>query len=429
MKMRVLLLLLSVFFSLIISADRLPDSCRNAWTSGLDPVGFPQGAGVNIHFTEARPGEIKMIADAGFRWVRMDFIWDLTEKERGRYDFSPYDRLMAALEPHGIRALFILDYGNSLYTPDKAVRTEEARQAFARWAVAAAKHFAGRGIIWECFNEPNVPLFWPPKPNVEEYVALALAVGRSFRAAVPDEKLIGPATLGIDFDFLEACFKAGLLQYWSAVSVHPYRQTNAEIAPNEYCLLREMISRYKPPSDKYRPIPIVSGEWGYSSVWPGMTEEKQAQLVARQRLTNVANGVPVSIWYDWQDDGSDLDEPEHHFGLVRHTYQPGRDPSFQPKPSYLAAKTVNQFLDGFSFQKRLAVGSDSDYVLIFARGTEQRIAAWSTSPGAQRVTIPVETQSFTMMRYTGENAGELLARGSSLIVDISRAPVYLLPRK
>lgn len=190
-----------------------------------------------------------------------------------------------------------------------------------------------------------------------------------------------------------------------------------------------MISRYRPPSDKYRPIPIVSGEWGYSSVWPGMTEEKQAQTVARQRLTNIANGIPISIWYDWQDDGSDQDEPEHHFGLVRHMYLPGRDPAFQPKASYVAARTVNQFLDGFSFQKRLVVGSDSDYVLIFSRGTEQRVAAWSTAPGAQRVTIPVGSPSFTMMRYTGENAGEVLARGSRLTVDISRAPIYLLPRK
>src|SRR5918992_702601 len=137
MKIRAVLLLFSVLLSLITGADRLANSCKDAWTAGLNPSTFPQGIGVNIHFTDARPGEVKMIADAGFRWVRMDFKWDLTEKERGRYDFTPYERLMAALEPHGIRVLFILDYGNPLYTEDKAVRGEAARQAFARWAVAA----------------------------------------------------------------------------------------------------------------------------------------------------------------------------------------------------------------------------------------------------------------------------------------------------
>jgi hypothetical protein len=74
----------------------------------------PDGLGVNIHFTDARPGELEMLAAAGFHWVRMDFFWGGTEKRRGEYDFSAYDRLLAALEAQKLRALFILDYGNPL---------------------------------------------------------------------------------------------------------------------------------------------------------------------------------------------------------------------------------------------------------------------------------------------------------------------------
>src|SRR6185436_14064587 len=103
----------------------------------------------------------------------------------GRYDFAAYDRLMAGLELHKLRALFILDYGNPLYDNGAPPRTDVSRQAFVRWSVAAAKHFAGRGVIWEIYNEPNHSMFWPPRPNAQEYVALALAVGRAFRDAVP----------------------------------------------------------------------------------------------------------------------------------------------------------------------------------------------------------------------------------------------------
>jgi len=53
----------------------------------------PEGLGVNIHFTDPKPGEMDMLSQGGFRWVRMDFAWDATERERGRYDFSAYDRL------------------------------------------------------------------------------------------------------------------------------------------------------------------------------------------------------------------------------------------------------------------------------------------------------------------------------------------------
>src|SRR2546430_11268832 len=51
--------------------------------------------------------DLKMIADAGFRWVRMDFVWADTEHERGRYDFSAYDRLMQSLDQFKLHALFI----------------------------------------------------------------------------------------------------------------------------------------------------------------------------------------------------------------------------------------------------------------------------------------------------------------------------------
>lgn len=436
MKLRLALILLTLFLSLSISADRNTSNCPAAWSPAFSPQTFPQGPGVNIHFTDPQPGEIRMIADAGFRWVRMDFKWDATERERGRYDFSAYDRLMSALDQSKIGALFILDYGNPLYTVDKAVRTEEARQAFARWAVAAAKHFQGRGVIWEMFNEPNIKMFWPPRPKVDEYIALALAVGRAFRAEVPGEKLIGPATSGIDFPFLEACFKAGLLDYWSAVSVHPYRQSGPEEAANEYCRLRQMIARYRSPRDGTtrgseqvaageEEIPIISGEWGYSSVWRNMNEEKQGEMFAREMLTNAANRIPISIWYDWSDDGSDPDEAEHHFGLVRNAYQPGRAQVYEPKPAYAAAKTVSEFLDGYRFEKRLPVGSNDDYVLAFAKGGERRVAAWTTSAIKHRVVIPVGAGSFTLTKHNGERSGTISANQQGLTIEMSMAPMYV----
>ena len=426
--MRFTALLLSLLVSLSACTHRAAERCVDAWTPHALPQSFPSGFGVNIHFTDPEPGEMKMIADAGFRWVRMDFKWDLTERERGRYDFAPYERLLRALDEHGIRALFILDYGNPLYTADKAVRTEQARQAFARWAVAAAKHFAGRGILWELFNEPNVSIFWPPKPNVNEYIALAQTVSRMWRTEVPNEELIGPATSGLDFDFLEPVLKAGLLEYWSAVSVHPYRQTNPEIVSDEYCLLRETIARYR-PAPNGRAMPIISGEWGYSSVWRGMNEQIQGELLARQFLTNVANGIPISIWYDWRDDGPDPREPEHHFGLVRHRHYPGRTPLYDPKPAYHAAKTLNAFLNGYTFDKRIGVGSDGDYVLLFRSRGDYRIAAWTSSPVTHRVTIPEIRGSFTATRFTGEVNSEPISNGQGLTLEISSAPIYLTPRR
>ena len=426
MKLRSSLAVASLVLSLFTSTDHRSINCKGCWQPSTEPIAISEAFGVNVHFVDPDPAEIKMIADAGFRWVRTDFKWELTEAEHGKYDFKRYEPLVSELGKHNIRALFILDYGNPLYTQDMSVRTPEAREAFARWAVAAAKHFSGRGIIWEVFNEPNHPIFWPPKPNVHEYTALAAAVAKAFQSEAPNEKLIGPASSGIEFNFLESCFAAGLLNQWAAVSIHPYRQTDPETVASEYSLLRETIQSYQPRSE--RSSEIFSGEWGYSSAWSGMSEQKQAALLARQFLTNVANGIPLSIWYDWQDDGSDPAEAEHHFGLV--SYRSGRSTeALETKPAYLAAKTLIANLRGFIFQERLLVGSDDDYVLVFSQGSERRYAAWTTSSTPHRVMIPHVTGLFNVTRLTGENGGTRAPNSGTLSIDLTTSPLYLNPAR
>jgi polysaccharide biosynthesis protein PslG len=423
MKLRSVLAIAALFLSLVISADNRSIDCAGCWMPAPNSPTVEESLGVNIHFVDPKPGEVKMIADAGFHWVRMDFIWQDTERERGRYDFSGYDRLLKQLDEFQIRALFILDYGNTLYTEGKSVRTPEARAAFAHWAVAAAKHFSGRGVIWELFNEPNNTMFWPPAPNAEEYNALAQEVGRAFRAAAPNEQLIGPAVDSGDVKFLQACLNGRAHDWWNSLSVHPYRQTNPETAAVAYARLREMMDK---TSSGQKKLNIISSEWGYSSAWPRMNEERQAIMLTRQFLTNLANGIPLSIWYDWRDDGTDANEGEHHFGLVRHEYKVASNSVYQPKPAFLAAKTLTAMLKGFRFQQRLDVGGPEDYVLIFMKGNERRLVAWTTSLTTHRLTIPHLSGAFSVTTMSGASGGRAVAAHDLLTIDLTTAPVYLV---
>jgi len=108
---------------------------------------IPGNVGVNIHFTDPQPGEMKMLAEAGFKFVRMDLDWARTEPQRGVYDFGPYERLINEFDRHGIRALLILDYANPLYDDNRSPDTDEGRAAFAKWSAAAATKFKGRGVL------------------------------------------------------------------------------------------------------------------------------------------------------------------------------------------------------------------------------------------------------------------------------------------
>jgi hypothetical protein len=313
----------------------------------------------------------------------MDFNWGGTERRRGEYDFSAYDRLMTALDKHHIRPIFILDYSNRFYDDDQSPHTDEGRAAFAKWAAAAATHFKGRGVVWEMYNEPNIQ-FWRPKPNVQDYAKLALAVGKALGEATPQEIYIGPACSTMDFKFLEACFKTGCLEYWSAVSVHPYRQKNPETVAADYQKLRDLISRYAPA---VKSIPIVSGEWGYSSGWKNFDDQKQGKYLSRELLTNVACGIPISIWYDWHDDGTNPKEPEHHFGTVHSEYLQGHEPVYEPKPAYDAMRALSKLLAGYTFEKRVEVGDEKDWVLLFHGPGGARVVGWTTSE-PHEMTIP-----------------------------------------
>ncbi len=395
---------------------------------GVPPYpSVPTSLGVNIHFTAPRQGEIKEMAAAGIRWVRMDFQWSETERARGRYDFSAYDRLIAALRPYHIRAMFILGYENKLYDRGLAPYTSEGRQAFARWAVAAARHFRGEGVVWEMWNEPNWQT-WTPKRNDGDYILLALAVGEALREEAAGTTYIGPAGAVVDFPFLAECFRAGLLNYWDGVSVHPYRQRIPESVTPLYAQLRSMIARYAPKGKK---IPILSGEWGYPSIpsWWGMTERLQAVMLAREWLTNLSNGIPISIWYDWQDDGTDPKDYLVHFGLVRFGYHPGPREVFVPKPSYRAARTLTRLLAGTRFQKQIIAGDSSDYLLLFTGHQRARIVAWTIDKTPHLVSIPNVRGVFSAWNVEGMREPALRARHGTLNVELTDAPQYLIRRE
>lgn len=221
---------------------------------------LPQAVGVNIHFLHPRPGEVDLLGKTGVGWVRVDYFWNYIEKKPGQYTFTSYDSLMDMLDTYHIRAIFILDYTNPLYDEGLSPYTEVGRKAFAAWAAASASHFRGRGILWEIYNEPDHG-FWKPRVNPHDYVLLARATTDAILEAAPGEAVIGTALPTDDFNFLEICFQAHLLDSWAAVSVHPYRgRENPETASYTYSAIRSLMERYKPAN---RDVSIISSEWGY----------------------------------------------------------------------------------------------------------------------------------------------------------------------
>jgi hypothetical protein len=400
--------------------------------ASLPPLVLPQGVGVNIHFARGHEQDLDLIAAAGFKFIRMDFGWAGIEHRRGEYDWSAYEELTANLEKRGLHAIYILDYSNSLYeqtvTGKNPLTGQEHRDtaspqhpesiaAFAKWAAASARHFQGRPVLWEIWNEPNIS-FWNPEPNVQQYTALALATCQALREGVPTATILAPATSGIPMPFLETFFKSGILSYLDAVSVHPYRGYNKppESAAADYEKLRALIDRYAPAEKKN--LPIVSGEWGYASHDKGVSLETQAAYIVRQQLANLLAGIPISIWYDWKNDGDDAKEREHNFGTVL--------PDLTPKPAYAALKTMTHELAGYKIERRLKTNNDNDYLLLCTNSAgEQKLAAWTLSQASSAsVSLTGSAGSLRVMTSNGDSSN-VQVEGGRAVLSLGGAPVYV----
>lgn len=386
-------------------------------SESLPQLTIPNGFGVNIHF-KGEPRDLNKISAAGFKFIRMDLSWSGVEKNKGVYDFvkSGYDALTYGCTKRGIRILYILDYSNKLYEQDRSVRTEDGRKAFASFAAAAAKRYAGKGVLWEIWNEPNLKHFWSPQPSVEDYCKLVRETSQRIRGVDPSGLIVAGATSQIPLGWLEECFEKGLLEWIDVLSVHPYRSQAPETVIPDYKKLRELIKRYAPQNKN---VPVISGEWGYSNInWDKsrLSEQEQAQYLVRMFLINLYQEIPVSIWYDWKNDGTDPNEREHQFGTVRH--------DLNPKAAYLAAKVLCSTLAGYSIIEKLDLGSDNDYAFKLSNGKKDIITFWTLAE-KHNVVLPVNP---TEIKLVGIYGGEVIINWKTKNLELCalQSPQYVL---
>ncbi len=394
--------------------------------SGIPPPVIPYCVGVNIHFVTGHARDLDMIEAAGFKFIRTDFRWARTERRKGVYDWTPYDSLTSNLGRRGLRALYILDYNNRLYSgPRKnwGPVSQSNITAYSKWAAAAVKHFEGQHIVWEIWNEPNNRAFWKPHPDVNHYIALALSACKAIRIADPGATIIAPGAVRFQWNFLKPLLKSGVLRYIDGVSVHPYRGDRPpETVGPQLRRLQKLVARFEP---RGRNIPVISSEWGYTTYSRGVSFRTQADYLVRQQLFNLYCGVRLSIWYDWKNDGPDVKVKGENRGVV--TYD------LKYKPSYFAVRTMTHELSGFHITRRYDTGDGADFVLIFSNAEgSTRIVGWTTGP-AHTVNIPVSLFSLAHnqvdLKCVGEegHSVQLKVRDREVSCRLSGAPEYLIP--
>ena len=283
--------------------------------------------------------DLDLVASTGAGWVRFDIDWGGAEPSRGRFDWEPVDRIVRAARARHLRILATLAYTPAWARPPgttgKTPPTDPAD--YGRFARAAAARYSPRGVHhWELWNEANVTAFWEPRPDPRGYAALLGAGAAGVRAADPSATIVtaglAPAKDRPDGatlsprTFLRRLYDAGAAPSFDAVGIHPYTYPDPPLTPgpdNPFATLPETHQVMVDHGDGAKAL------WGTEYGAPtgtssrAVSEADQARILRQgyEQWRRWPFAGPL-FWYSHRDAGTDADDPEDNFGLVRQDRRP-----------------------------------------------------------------------------------------------------------
>lgn len=276
-------------------------------------------------------------------WVRSDVDWQAVQETPGYWDFSRYDAVIADANAAGLRHLVILhtvpawanDRGGN-YAPPRDL------SLLGDFCHRAARRYLALGVLdYEIGNEVNLRHPGWSAPTGTSYVRdlLAPCAGGVRRAAgelgatanVVLGSLVptGGAGRAAPATFLTEIYASGGREHFDSLSLHPYTRPLPPAASDHLTdLARDVHDVAATHGDGGKRI--WATEFGYPTGGPGSVEERQQGLHVDAAL-DLWYSHPFAgpfFWYSARDTGTDPDDAEQHFGLLRH--------DGSPKPAYAA---------------------------------------------------------------------------------------------
>jgi hypothetical protein len=440
----------------IIAAGRLhaagEPTAQNSFTVHLSPPTAPAGLlvdspfGINTAFNPDSPdleARLKAMQQAGIKWGRQDFTWKRIEKQKGEYDFEPYDRLVEKCRHYGL-----LLFGNLTYNPEfHDMRTAEGIEAYCAFARAAVKRYAGKVDHWQIWNEPNLGYLGG---DPDHYAKLLAAAGKAIHDTNPDSKVLGLNMAFCDALWTEQILRRVPLDCFDVICFHPYRNPNAPEDKFDWWVLDQYVKRFHKSdltpdyplvrmtfleqTDELlkvmalfgKPKPIWITEMCFNThIHPyGVPELRSADLTIRFHLLALASGkIEKVFWWTLTDGGSQQFDAAEMVGLTR--------ADLSPKYSYYAYAFMTRMLEGKRWARNEHFGPDI-YAIVFAGDSngEETMVLWSPKPFAYvRINNTEQGLTFFDIYGTKRVATYHPVRTQSLPVPLGESPIYVVGPK
>lgn len=336
-------------------ADVTCPSRPPARSAVAERAGFSEGSSIGGRSPDALQREIAGIAATGARYLRLDFDWSYIGREPGVLDWTVVDRIVATARSCTLDVLGVLAYTPAWARPrgssDHQPPSDNA--TFAAFARAAVERYRPRGVhAWEVWNEPNLGGFWSPRPDPAAYAALLAVTYDTVKAADPGATVVtgglSPAPNDADgssiapVTFLEGIYRAGGGGRFDAVGHHPSNYPQLPLhAVDDY-----NDNAFAGVTPRLRDIMIKRGDggkkiWGTEMGAPtalGNSVEYLAEyLTEAYNAWNRWSYTGPLFWYSYLDAGTDPNNREDNFGLVRADFT-AKDPALEAFKRAMAAR-------------------------------------------------------------------------------------------
>jgi hypothetical protein len=306
---------------------------------------------------------------AGVQLLRVNFNWAAIEIAPNNFDFATYDTYVLDAARHNITLLPVLFNAPDFYSSKPARRAKHGfypprnNADMARFAQLAVDRYGPNGSLWrsnptvpphpitswQIWNEPNLYVYWNPKSNAQQYLAMMRTVGGAIKAKDPSAEIV---TAGLPDSFLKsairlqpylkALYKNGGTNAFDAVAINSYA-----VSPKSLNKLmtktRKYLNRLGGRSDKLWITEVGWCDKGYKPghrFCVGTKRQKKytgqaLSLIKKKRAAWKLRGF---VWFSWRDGRpySSRDFWGNHTGLLT---IPGKK-----KPAYKAfVKGVKRF--------------------------------------------------------------------------------------
>ncbi|MBX7244795.1 MAG: hypothetical protein K1X53_04810 [Candidatus Sumerlaeaceae bacterium] len=353
--------------------------------------------------------KMQALKTAGCAGDRTDFWWSLAESDPGQWQWPIHDHIVDYMRKNRVEPFPILSYtARWLKTPPS---TDEEIEAFAGYVSRAVTRYRDRVKAWEIWNEPNIPTFWKPKPDVEIYTRLLKAAYRAAHVADPHCTVVGGCPSETDLNWITGIGKHGGFRSMDVLSFHPYSMADG---PEEMDLTRQIRCLRELTKSLGRPdLPLWITEMGWmSDISKPESVEKHARYMVQSHVIAAAEVIERLYWFSLEDWRDEITGHLEGWGFL----SPERVPKCTPDGTPLTSvyQTMKTKLLGARYLGCRPLGNGISYVFT-RRGTTIEIA-WALSKQEFCLSLPPTARTTSLF------GSETTRTQDSVVVGMN--PVY-----